>query len=240
MRNLSLPLKLEKKINSFVLGLKNIYREDLLSVVLYGSAASLEFSCAYSNLNILVLLRSTQLAELKKATGIVNRFKDLSPLFITEEYILTSLDVFPIEFLDMQENYIILYGKDPLKEIHVDSKNLRFQCEQELKVKLLRLKQLYAALGSRPASLKEPLFKYFTSVLHILRNVLRIKDRQTPYKKEELLKELAAYFKIGFSHWDRILSAKLKKIRLNNADTEKLFAVFVGDLEEIVRTVDAL
>lgn len=237
MKDLLLPSKLKREVNFFILGLRKTYREDLLSVVLYGSAASTPL---YSNLNILVLLRSTSLSELKKATSVVNKFKNLTPLFLTEEYILSSIDIFPIEFLDMQENYILLYGKNFLKDIHVDLKNLRFQCEQELKAKLLSLKQLYVGLNYRPAALKEPLFRSFTSIMHILRNVLRLKGRQPPYKKEDLLKELAVHFKIEISHWEKILAAKLKKIRINKVETEELFLVFVDNLEEIIRTVDAL
>jgi len=240
MRSLSLPLKLEREINYFVLGLKETYKDDLLTVALYGSSASAEFSHRYSNLNILVILKSTNPAKLKKATSLVNKFKDLTPLFLTKEYILSSLDIFPIEFLDMQENYILLYGEDLLKDIRVDLKNLRFQCEHELKAKLLNLKQSYLGLSNRPETLREPLIRAFTSVLHILRNVLRIKGKQPPYKKEDLLKEIAAHFKIEIGHWEKILAAKLKKIRINKAQTEELFLTFVDNLEEIIQAVDAL
>ncbi len=180
MRNLSLPPRLERQINAFGLGLSKALKENLLGITLYGSAAAIsnsraEFIPAYSNLNILVLLKSTAPLELKKATRIVNKFKKITSLFLTEEYILSSTDVFPIEFLDMQENYILLYGKDFLKDLRIDLKNLRFQCEHELKAKLLSLKQLYLGLNNHPALLKEPLFRLFTSTLHILRNVLRLK-----------------------------------------------------------------
>jgi len=240
MSNLLLPPRIGREINFFILGLKKVYKKDLLSVTLYGSAASGEFITKHSNLNMLVILKSTSLPELKKASNTVKKFENISPLFLTEEYILSSLDIFPIEFLDMQENYILLYGKDFLKDIRIDLKNLRFQCEQELKAKLLSLKQLYVGLNDRPLALKDPLIRLFTSILHILRNVLRLSGRQPPYKKEDLLKELAAHFKIGISYWEKILAAKLKKIRINKVETEELFLVFVNNLEEIIRTVDAL
>ena len=240
MKKLSLPPKLEREINFFILDLNKIYKEDLLSIILYGSAASSEFAPAYSNLNILVILRSTALDQLKKATREVNKSKNLTPLFLTEEYILSSIDIFPIEFLDMQENYVLLHGKDFLKDLRIDLRNLRFQCEQELKVRLLNLKQLYLSLNNHPAALKEPLIKAFTSVLHILRNVLRLKNKQPPYKKEDLLKELAVHFKIDLSSWRNILTAKLKRARISKKETEELFLVFASDLEQIIRTVDAL
>ena len=57
----------------------------------------------------------------------------INPVFFTEDYIIRSTDVFPIEFLDMKENHVTLYGKDLFEAIAVDTKNLRFQCEQEIK-----------------------------------------------------------------------------------------------------------
>ncbi|MFH0917783.1 MAG: hypothetical protein V1830_01465 [Candidatus Omnitrophota bacterium] len=234
MKNLRLPVKLNQEIAAFVQSLKKIYREDLLSVILYGSGASGEFVNNHSNLNILVLLKSTQLSLLKKASEVIGRFKNLTPLFLTREFLLSSTDVFPIEFLDMQENYTVLDGQDILKEIQVDLKNLRFQCEQELKSKLLNLKQVYLNLNRQPANLKEPLLKSFTSILHILRNVLRLKGIQPYYPKEDLLKQLAAHFKIDICHWEKIQAVKLKKIKINKIEIEELFAILVDNLEKIV------
>jgi len=240
MNNLRLPPKLGQEIAAFIQGLKEIYQEDLFSVTLYGNAASGEFVTQHSNLNILVILKSTELFILKQASKLVKRFKNLTPLFLTKEYILSSIDIFPIEFLDMQENHIVLYGQDVLKEIQVDLKNLKFQCEQELKAKLLNLKQIYLSLNDHAANLKKPLFKAFISILHILRNVLRLKGIQPHYQKEELLKELAVNFKIDIGHWVKILAAKQKKIKLNKTEIEELFSVLIDNLEKIVQGVDAL
>ena len=238
MKNLSLPPKLNREIETLILELKKVYSGDLISIALYGSAASGEFISSNSNLNLLILLKSTSLTDLKKSSNIVKKYKNLTPLFLTEEFIASSSDTFPIEFLDMQENYQILYGKDIIKDIRVDLKNLRFQCEQELKIKLLNLKRIYLEMSNRPADLRIPLFKSFNSILHILRNILRLKGIKPPYKKEELLKELSGHFKIN--DLDKILAAKSKKIMLGKKDIEHLFINFVDNLEEIVKTIDAL
>lgn len=220
--------------------LKEIYPQELLSVILYGSASSDEFVINHSNLNILIILKSTNLLLLKRASRTVKQFKHFSPIFMTKEYIYSSTDVFPIEFLDMQENYTVLFGQDVLKEIRVDLKNLRFQCEQELKEKLLNLKQLYLRTSQQPAGLKVPLIQSFTSILHILRNVLRLKGILPHYQKEALLKELAAHFKIDSGQWNKILAAKSGKIKINKVETEELFSVLVDNLEKIVQDVDVL
>jgi len=164
----------------------------------------------------------------------------INPLFLTENYINSSTDIFPIEFLDMQENYLVLYGKDVLKNINVNTSNLRFQCEQELKAKLINLKQLYLRINKDKLALRNLLFKSFTSILHVLRNVRRLKGKNPPYLKKDILNELTKEFQIDINIWGKILAAKLKQIKLKTKDTEELFIKFVRELEIIVEIVDKL
>ncbi len=240
MQELSLPDKLEKSVQDFIQRLKDTYQDGLISVILYGSAASGEFIDKHSNLNLLVILKNTDLENLKKAASLTNKFRMINPLFFTEKYINSSTDIFPIEFLDMQENYLILYCRYVLKDINIDIKNLIFQCEQELKSKLINLRQLYLTANKDEPALRRLLFKSFTSVLHILRNVLRLKGRKPPYKKEDILKEVALEFEFDSKNWNKILAAKNKQIKLSQKDTEGLFVNFVRELENIVETVDRL
>ncbi len=242
MEELNLSDKLKNILLSFVQRLKNIYEQDLISVVLYGSAASGEFTQRHSNINLLVVLNSVSLENLNKVSGTVNkgRFRILNPVFFTEDYIASSNDVFPIEFLDIKENYVVLHGKDVLKDVSVDTRNLRFQCEQELKAKLISLRQLYLRKHQDKIALLNLLFKSFTSIMHILRNVLRIKGKQPPYLKQDILNEVAADFQIDKSSWDKILGLKNKQIKLSGREIEELFTVFLNDIERIVNIVDKI
>lgn len=240
MEELKIPSRLKNNIQVFIQKLKDVYQQDLISAILYGSAVSGEFVDKHSNLNLLVVLKNTDLENLKKATRVINKFNMINPLFLNEDYIVNSTDIFPIEFLDIQENYLVLYGKDVLKGINIDIRNLRFQCEQELKSKLINLRQLYLRINKDKTALRNLFFKSFTSILHILRNVLRLKGKKPAYKKEDILKELVSEFQIDMSIWGKILAAKVKQIKLNNRDTEQLFIAFLRELEKIVDIVDKL
>lgn len=240
MKELKLPDKLKNGLLNFVQSLKDIYQQDLISLVLYGSAASGEFVNKHSNLNVLVVLKNTDPEELIKASKLVKKFTAINPLFLTEDYINSSTDVFPIEFLDMKENYFLLYGKDILKNININTGNLRFQCEQELKVKLINLMHAYLRLSNSKAGLSNILFKSFTSVLHILRNVLRLKGKKPAYLKQEILNEVFLEFQIERRVWEKILAAKNKQIKLRAGDIEELFVNFIRELEKLVGIVDKL
>lgn len=234
--------KLQETLNNFVQNLQGIYKDNLVSVILYGSAASGEFIERHSNVNLLIILKNADLENLKKASGLLNRYKFrlINPLFFGEDYIRNSNDVFPIEFLDMKENYTVLTGCDILQALSIDTKNLRFQCEQELKVKLIALRQFYLRRSKDNTTLSTFLFKSFTSIAHILRNVLRIKGRQPPYLKQDILKDIALEFQIDRNTWEKILAAKNKKIKLGAQETERLFINFAKDLEKIINAVDEL
>lgn len=240
MEKLKIADQYKNILRNFTQGLKDIYPEELLSLILYGSAVSGEFVDKHSNLNLLVVLKNTDLGLIKKSSKLIHKFKMISTLFLTEDFISNSTDIFPIEFLDMQENYFVLYGRDVLKDIQVDLRNLRLQCEQELKAKLLKLRQTYLLLNNNMSALRSLLFMSFTSVLHILRNVLRIKGRKPPYLKHEVLKESVSELKIDIDVWEKILSAKNKKIKLTGREIEQLFISFVKELDSVVTIMDKL
>ena len=52
------------------------------------------------------------------------------PLFMDREYIERSLDSFPIEFLEHEGCYAVLYGEDVLADLHIDPPDLRLQIER--------------------------------------------------------------------------------------------------------------
>jgi hypothetical protein len=240
MEQLKLASRYKSILQNFTQGLKDIYQKELLSLILYGSAVSGEFIGKHSNLNLLVVLRDTDLEVLNKSSKLVRKFKMIDALFLTEDFVASSVDIFPIEFLDMQENYFVLYGKDILKVIQVDIRNLRFQCEQELKAKLLKLRQKYLLLNNNVPALRNLLFMFLTSILHILRNVLRLEGKKPSYLKHGVLTELASEFKIDIAVWGKILSAKNKEIKLTGRGIEQLFISFVRDLESMITIVDKL
>jgi len=242
MQEPNLNRKIQGTLDNFVSGLKNIYNDNLVSIILYGSAASGEFIDKHSNLNILIILKNADLENLMAASRFINkwRFRTIRPLFFNEEYIKTSNDVFPIEFLDIKENYNVLLGKDILKDISINTNNLRFQCEHELKAKLISLRQVYLRRNKDKKILLNSLFRHFTSVMHILRNVLRLKGKPPVYLKQDILKEISAEFQIDSGSWDKLLAAKNKQIKLRIDEVRLLFVTFLRDLENLIDLVDKL
>lgn len=65
------------------------------------------------------------------------------PRLLTPALIRNSLDVFPIEMLELSQRRRVLHGRDPFVDLHVAPAALRMQCEREIREKLMRLREAY-------------------------------------------------------------------------------------------------
>ncbi|MCM8790329.1 MAG: nucleotidyltransferase domain-containing protein [Candidatus Omnitrophica bacterium] len=238
---MKLQPQVEATVRDFVGKLKGIYGENLVSVILYGSAASGEFTDRYSNINLMIILKDSSLLSIAKAHRLVKSrsFRLISPVFFTENEILSSLDVFPIEYLDIIENHVILFGKDITNGLKVETGNLRFQCEQELRSKIINIKKQYLMISGKKDT-ERLLFKSFNSSLHILRNLLRLKGVKPPYHKAEILAGIESYFHVNTKVFNEILWARNKAMALTHKEADALLAGLVNELECICNVIDKI
>lgn len=71
-----------------------------------------------------------------------------APLVMTPDYIKTSLDTFPLEFIEIKQRHVTFSGDDYFDELTFDDAHVRLECERELKSVLIGLRQgLLAAAG---------------------------------------------------------------------------------------------
>src|SRR5438309_1089560 len=124
----------EKLLSEFVEKMRTAAGENLISVILYGSAAEGEFHPEYSDLNLLCVLRDTSFASLSKIASAVEWWRKKKyhpPLDLTPQELKDTADVFSIEFVDMKQRHRVLYGEDVLRNLDVTMHLLRSQLEQE-------------------------------------------------------------------------------------------------------------
>lgn len=236
-----IPDKLKKRLDRFCDEAEKLYANNLKSITLYGSAVNGEFVKKNSDINILIVLDEVDFATLSRSVRFFHkweRIERITPLVLDEDYIKSSLDVFPMEFLDMKENHLLLRGKDLLDDLNIDLKNLRFQCEQELKGKLLKLRQGYLDVGSKGKGLKKLIDDSLPGFITIFRNMLRLKGITPPIKKEKVIKETAKVFGIDETTGLHLLDLKMNKTKLPSRGMELLIGDFLIQLEKLSEAVD--
>lgn len=182
------PNELAKKLEA-------IYGPELKSVVLYGSSVRSEFSKRYSDYNIICVLTDPSPEMLAKSNHVVKKWVKKGnppPYFFDPRHIETSSDVFPLEFIDISNEHKVILGQDPFKQLDIDTKNLRHQCESELKGKLLHLRSFYAENCDAPRLVAEMCVKSFSTFLAVFRGVLMLLDKNPPRDARAIIELIAA------------------------------------------------
>jgi hypothetical protein len=99
--------------------------------------------------------------------------------------------VFPIEITDMRAGYRVLRGADPLDAALVQPADLRQAMERELRGKLLRLRQGYAAAAGDEKLLGLLAAGSASTILVLLRSLLTLGGRPVPGVPDVLAAEAA-------------------------------------------------
>lgn len=164
------------------------------SALLYGSAARGDYIAGRSNINLMLVLDDASPARLRAMAPAFTAWTKVMPeppLVITRTEWARASDVFPIEITDMRAGYQVLRGSDPLTGARVDRADLRQALERELRGKLLRLRQGYAAAAGDEKRLGELAAGSAGAILVLLRSLLTLADRPVPAAPAALAAEAA-------------------------------------------------
>jgi len=234
---------LEAVLRQFTADVVGLYGDQLLAVVLYGSAASDEYVRGKSNINCLILLKEVTPQQLKKCSGHLGKWHDdgmATPLFVDPAYVDSSVDVFPIEFLDMRQRYRLLHGRDFLRDLNVKPEHLRFQCEQELKGKMLKLRQMYLEGSGSEARLSGLMAKSIGPFTVFFRALLFLKQMPTPHSVNEILNGLSG-LGLRVAAMGRVYDLKRKEAVPGDLEAlDSLFAEYLHEIQAAVDYVDAM
>jgi hypothetical protein len=244
LKNLEkLPKEVEKILKPYCEEMVKIHKENLLSMLVYGSAVGRDFISKKSNINLVFVFNNLKREDLDKSLKLVNkgrRKRIIAPLFLTDEYMRSSSDVFPIEFLEMKENHILIYGEDFLERLEISRENLRLQCEQQLKGKLIRLRQAYLEIGKNRKAIMQLIWESFTSFIPVIRNLLRLKEGIVLYDKEELLVKAAEHLGVEFDLFKMILYFKSKGKIPSKAKLKEIFSKYMEEIFKLAMLADKL
>jgi hypothetical protein len=234
---------MQKDLDQLVSRLMKAHGSDLISVVLYGSAASGEVHAEFSDINILCVLTEIGPTQLRASEPVFRWWHDLgnpSPLLLSEQEVETSTDCFSIEFSDMQLNHKILHGKDVLAGLTVDRTFYRAQVERELRAKLLRLRTKAAPILSEKDALARLLADSLSTFCVLFRHALILHGISAPNSKRAILERAGEVFRLDAKPFLQVLEAREDKAKLKSIDAPQLLASYLRELSIVVEGVDNL
>lgn len=218
---------MDKLLQDWVKVLKQEMGNNLVSVILYGSAVRGDHVPARSDVNLMLVFKKLDLKQIAKVRKLMRRkVKRQLPqlVFWTEEELKHAWDVFPLEFEDIKENHQCLVGKDPFGKRKVDKKHIRYQIEFELRSKLLNLRDTWLRSNRDRYALEMFLVKAGNSFDYLIRQATKV-----------LGKKLA----IPRDIFERIKKLKKKEIRLKRGELQALFHQLHETVESVIRKIDA-
>jgi hypothetical protein len=233
-------IELDSICQQFTTDIQSLYGNDV-SIILYGSAATEEYQVKKSDINLLVVLPDESMENLDAAQKLVSRWnrQKILPLFMNRAYITNSLDSFPIEFLNMQSVYRVLTGEDVLASLPIQKKDLRLQCERELKGKLMQLRQGFIQSGGRKKRLERLINQSVVTFVAIFRGLLYLKSESIPANKfQVILNACESFDEIDRSLFETLLALKRGDIKKSKLELITLIKLYIHSIEKLCSTVD--
>lgn len=230
-----------KSLDKFIEELKSSLKENLVSVIAFGSQANVENP--KFNLNLMIVTKELNAENLYAISNSVKKWmkaKNPIPVIMNIAEWYSSFDVYAIEYADIKSNYRIIYGEDLVQKVSISKYFLRLQCESELKNLLLNYKNNFIMNVNSNREMKNVLSSVTKALLVIFRSVLRLYDSEVPYRAVDIIEFASKYL-----NFNKTVMQKLAKVRYENEDYTRQELVFVekellNDIQGLLKQVDAM
>ncbi len=233
----------EKLIGDFIGRVRDAAGANLKSVILYGSAAAGDYVAEHSDVNLLFVLGETSFAVIAGLAPVVEwwgKQKHHPPLLMTADELRRGADVFSIEFLDMQQNYRVLWGEDLLKGLEIPMKFHRAQVEYELREKTILLRQRLLAVAGDEGAKWELLMRSVPAFATLARHALIATGDPAAASKREAVEKLAAKAGFDAGAFLQLLDVRHGKVERKTLSVDDVFARYLKAVERITAAVDEM
>jgi len=235
---------IKEALSGLVEDLRATHGNNLACVVLYGSAAAGDHHELRSDYNILIALHRITPEDLRLAQAPMREWQRLGhplPVYFTIEELSDAADVFPIEFHQMANARVVLYGHDPFEFVQLSSANLRHQAEYELRSKLIQLRRLYIPASVSIEKLCDLMSDSLSSFAALFRAVLMLHDQQAPVSKPDVVRATAKLLRLDPAPFERIFEFRTGgNLPTSEKEANDLFGAYLFQIEQVVEAVDNL
>jgi predicted nucleotidyltransferase len=147
-----LPSNVVSILTDFVAEAREALSEDLVAVVLFGSAAEGRLR-ATSDVNLILVLRGFEPKKLEGLNGSLVAAQaaiQLQTMFLLESEIAAAVECFAQKFADILRRHRVIFGKDVFAGTTVPRNAEIFRLRQILLNLTLRLREAYVSRAARP------------------------------------------------------------------------------------------
>ena len=217
--------------------------DDFLSAYITGGAMNPGFDPGKRHVNVLVVTKDLSISKLDGIAASVptgHKPPHIDPLFLTMQQVQRSLDVFPIEWLDLKERHWRLEGVDLFDALEVPQTYLRLQIEQELRGKHLRLVQEYLTGAAHPERLHAALARLASGFHTLFRSLIRLRGEPPPASLDRVIARVAEIYDLDANALTGAHRLRALRRHPGADETRAAYRAFLTQVERLTSAVDAL
>jgi predicted nucleotidyltransferase len=191
--DLGLPPTIARALDEFVAQAREAFGDDLVSLVLYGSAAEGRLR-ATSDVNLIAILSAFKQAAvdlLREPLRLAQAAVRLDVMFLLESEIPDAETAFAAKFADVGRRHKVLHGRDVFANRQVPRDAAIFRLKQVLLNIILRWRNAYALRGGREEALVRAVAEAAGPLRSMAATLLELEDGQVRAPKPAL-EEIAA------------------------------------------------
>jgi hypothetical protein len=219
------------------------YGANMHSIHVVGSALTGDFDERTSDVNSIFVLKDMDLKFLEMLAPMGKKYRKSrvsAPLIMTPAYIESSRDVFSIEFLNFRLVHLSVYGEDILSPIRIEHADLRHQCEREIKVKLIGLRQGYISNLGDARAVTEALVSSITGYIPLFRGIIVLSGKEPPVLHADVLRTLKDATGVDCGVYEKVLREKREKVKLSKLEVDALFERYYAATEKLGKVIDEI
>lgn len=217
---------------------------EFVACYLTGSVLHSGFDARRSRVNVLVITRGLAVETLDRLADAIPAETKQPPhfetLFMVESQMRQSLDAFPIEWTEITETHLLIEGHDVLGGLQVPRDNLRLQCEHEMRMKLLRLRQAYLADRRTPKRLEPVLAGAASSFAALFRTLLRLRGETIPASTPHVIERVADLYRLDARGLLAAYLVRFAEKSFKDAEILDHYRRFLVEVDRLVQAIDSL
>lgn len=231
------------RITPFIEDMLREYSASIHSIHIVGSAVTPDFNEKTSNVNSVIILHKINFDFIRFLTSLGKKYSKkgiAAPLIMTLEYVYDSLDVFPVEFHDFRLIHRTVFGEDIFGGLVIERGYLRLQCEREIKVRLIGLRQSYISSFGEKDRLANILSQFIVGCMPIIRAIIYLLGKEPPAKRHDAVKTFNELTSIEAGVLEKLLLLRSNAIKPSLKELHQMFEQFYAVLESTGKVVDEI
>ena len=145
-QKLNISSSVREDLEKFISEVIEFYKQDLLSISVFGSSVSGDYVEDQSDLNLLIIYSELDIDDLQKVSDLAQKWfkkRKFTPRFLSKRNLFDSSKYFQIDWMEIRDSSVLIYGENVLGQLPVLLPDMKWQLSHEIKRMRMRIKQQF-------------------------------------------------------------------------------------------------